>query len=470
MRFFTFFLSFAGLLFSHSLVVAQSPYASKILEYQPAPGQYINTAIGGPYAAQSLLGGVSGSLSLGAFGGYVMLGFDHRIMNDTDNPYGVDFTVFGNASALSAEPAAVYVMRDNNNNGLPDDTWYLLAGSDYYFSTSDAAYEITYSYAEAGEDVPWTDKPGNTGFVLHNEFHTQAYYPLADSFPAIPQDDYVLSGLKIEARLNTQNEAYITSNPYPFGFADNKPRVLSASHLEPDNPYTAALEGGGGDAFDISWAVDTYGQAVALDGVDFIKVQTAVNASAGWLGELSAEILGVVDVAPDASVSGETRRVVLQPLFKALEPEQSTQVQAFVFEAGKPLDNPVFEFTSANETVASIGSDGLLSTHKSGSAWIFATWEGTYRDSLLVEVKHPLGLAETTELSLLLYPNPAVSQVSVQGAESCNFLSLSDVWGRSYVLNPLVNNSWDVSHLSPGIYWLTLLANNQTVTLQLIKQ
>ncbi|MGD9994882.1 MAG: T9SS type A sorting domain-containing protein [Salinivirgaceae bacterium] len=470
MRFFTLFLSFAGLLFSHSLVVAQSPYVSKIWDYQPAPGQYINTAIGGPYAAQSLSGGISGSLSLGAFGGYVVLGFDHRIMNDPDNPYGVDFTVFGNATALSAEPAAVYVMRDNNNNGLPDDTWYLLAGSDYYFSTSDAAYEITYAFAEAGEDVPWTDKQGNTGFVLQNEFHLQAYYPLADSFPSIPQDEYVLSGLKIEARLNSQDEAYITSNPYPFGFADNKPRVLSASHLEPDNPYTAALEGGGGDAFDISWAVDANGLPVALDGIDFIKVQTAVNASAGWLGELSAEILGVVDVAPDATVSGESRRVVLQPFFKALEPEQSTQVQAFVFEAGKPLDNPVFEFTSADNAVASIGGDGLLSSYKAGSVWIFATWEGTYRDSLLVEVKHPLGFAETAELSLMLYPNPAVSQVSVQGAESCNLLSLSDVWGRTYELSPLGTNSWDVSRLSPGIYWLTLLANNQVLTLQLIKQ
>ena len=70
----------------------------------------------------------------------------------------------------------------------------------------------------------------------------------------------------------------------------------------------------------------------------------------------------------------------------------------------------------------------------------------------------------------MLYPNPAVSQVSVQGTEPSSLLSLSDVWGRSYVLSPLGNNSWDVSRLSPGIYWLTLLANNQVVTLQFIKQ
>lgn len=472
MRFFTFFLSFAGLLFSHTIMEAQSPYVSKIWEYHPAPGQYINTSIGGLYAAQSLVGGISGSLSLGAFGGCVVLGFDHQIENHPDNPYGVDFTVFGNASELSAEPAAVYVMRDNNKNGLPDDTWYLLAGSDYYFSTSDAAYEITWSFAEAGDDVPWSDNYGNTGYVFYNEYHSQAYYPLADSFPAISQENYTLSGLKIEARLNDHEAAYITMSSCPFGFADNKPRVLSASHLEPDNPYTPIVEGGGGDAFDISWAVDENGEAVNLDGIDFIKIQTAVNASAGWLGELSAEITGVVDMAPDVWVSGENKRVVLQPLFKELEPEQSMQVQAFLFEEGKPLDNPVFEFASADETVASIGGDGLLSAHKAGSTWIFATWGGSslYRDSLLVEIKHPLGYAESAVHSLMLYPNPAVSQVSVQGTESCCLLALSDVWGRSYAVSSLGNNSWDVSSLSPGIYWLTLLTNHQQVTLQLIKQ
>jgi hypothetical protein len=265
-------------------------------------------------------------------------------------------------------------MRDDNSNGFPDDTWYLLAGSDYYFSTSDAAYEITYSFAEAGEDVPWSDKLGATGFIWQNDYHTQAYYPLADSFPAIPQDEYVLSGLKVEARQNSQDEAYLTMNPYPFGFADNNPRVLSVSHLIPDNPYTTNLEGGGGDAFDISWAVNQNRQAVALDGIDFIRIQTAVNASAGWLGELSAEILGVVDVAPDASVSGENLLVVLQPMYRALEPDQTVQLQAFVFESGKPHNNPSFVFASADETVASVDQDGRLNSHKTGETWIFASW------------------------------------------------------------------------------------------------
>jgi hypothetical protein len=91
-------------------------------------------------------------------------------------------------------------------------------------------------------------------------------------------------------------------------------------------------------------------------------------------------------------------------------------------------------------------------------------------DSLLLQVKPVLGLADAVDQSLRLYPNPAVSQVSIQGDESWEFRSLTDVWGRSYVLSPLGINSWDVSRLSPGIYWLTLHANNQRVTLQLIKQ
>jgi len=43
--------------------IAQSPYISRIIEYRPAPGQFINTAIGNAQAAQILVGGVNGSVN-----------------------------------------------------------------------------------------------------------------------------------------------------------------------------------------------------------------------------------------------------------------------------------------------------------------------------------------------------------------------------------------------------------------------
>ena len=47
--------------------------------------------------------------------------------------------------------------------------------------------------------------------------------------------------------------------------------------------------------FDIDNAVDNAGKAVELKYIDFVKVQCAVNAKSGWLGELSTEVLGVYD-------------------------------------------------------------------------------------------------------------------------------------------------------------------------------
>jgi hypothetical protein len=59
---------------------------------------------------------------------------------------------------------------------------------------------------------------------------------------------------------------------------------------------------GGGDAFDIAWAVDPLtNEAAQMDGFDFIRITTAVNAvdDGHILNEKSVEIDAVADVAPD---------------------------------------------------------------------------------------------------------------------------------------------------------------------------
>jgi hypothetical protein len=47
--------------------------------------------------------------------------------------------------------------------------------------------------------------------------------------------------------------------------------------------------------FRISDAVTADGQPIRLDFIDFVKVQTAVNAKAGWLGEISTEVTKICD-------------------------------------------------------------------------------------------------------------------------------------------------------------------------------
>ena len=130
--------------------IHKNSYASHVIEYMPAPGQFINESIGQSNSAEKTLGKQGGMISLGAFGGYVIYGFDQPIANNPQNPYGVDFSVKGNSFAASlygawTEPAAVRVMKDINGDGIPNDgEWFELAGSDYYMSTTQKNVKMTY--------------------------------------------------------------------------------------------------------------------------------------------------------------------------------------------------------------------------------------------------------------------------------------------------------------------------------------
>lgn len=159
------------LLFLNSfLSFGQVRYATKLIEYRPAPGQFINKSPGLPANAQTVLNGAADPgmmVSLGAWGGYIILGFDEPILNHKYNPYGVDFTIFGNPSLGNSEPAIVQVMKDENANGEPDDTWYELRGSDHFLSSTIKDYTITYTNPNAKADVPWFDNKGNSGVVVY---------------------------------------------------------------------------------------------------------------------------------------------------------------------------------------------------------------------------------------------------------------------------------------------------------------
>ncbi|MDR2037699.1 MAG: T9SS type A sorting domain-containing protein [Bacteroidales bacterium] len=288
----------------------KNPYINCIIEYKPAPGQFINIpGIGTSEAAESIVGGTSGMVSLGNFGGYIIVGFDHTIWNDPDNPYGVDFTVIGNAVSNSSEPGIVMVMKDENGNGLPDDTWYELKGSSYDSLSTIHHYSITYYNPLQPADVPWTDSERITGFVKTVPAHSQAYYPSIDNFPEYPGDEVTFSGTLVSLDINDSNPQFVRIKPLAYGYADNRPFTNMGPPYLPDNPKTFdLLEGSGGNAFDIDWAVDEHGNPVELEGIDFIKIYTAVNINAGWLGEISTEVCGIIDVSPDDITSASSSK------------------------------------------------------------------------------------------------------------------------------------------------------------------
>ena len=248
---------------------AADPYIAKVWDYTPAPGQFVNvlpeyeegddaTAM----AAKALeqIGGTEGGvITLGGFGGYIVFGFDHPVVNVKDQD---DFTITGNAHSGGAEPGIVMVSLDANANGLPDDPWYQLAGSEY--SNPDTDHNFSYTYVRAEQN--WST----------NQYHTQDYWPQWIDAPSL-----TFTGERLPDNATKEGSIY-TLHPFAWGYVDNQP---------------------GATPFRLDWAVDADGQPVDLPQADFIKVYNAMHQDCGWIGETSTEITGAQDLHPDAQAS-----------------------------------------------------------------------------------------------------------------------------------------------------------------------
>lgn len=298
-------------------------YITKVLDYRPGVGQFTNKypeyQAGDTQASmnQKVLEAIGhdkqGLISLGGWGGYVVLGFDHTIPN---TPKKRDFRILGNAfegqnnqsgfRGGSCEPGIIYVAYDANKNGRPDeDEWYEIAGSSTLNPKNEAwytflatkkldlrvfrDYEITYERpkreeAEKESGIPsvaieqyvhWRDNKGGEGWIPKNTFHQQTYYP-----GWIGGNKYTLRGTRLPQNAYNQNppdaeSAYFILLAFKYGYADNLPNTE------------------GGSTIDIDWAMDKDGRAVHLPGVDFIRIQTGVHQINGWLGECSTEVSGI---------------------------------------------------------------------------------------------------------------------------------------------------------------------------------
>ena len=346
---------------------SEAQFVSNVTEYLPAPGQYTNADfLGTPEAANSIVGTNKGMVSLGAFGGSVTTYFAQGIQNDLANPYGVDFTIYGNPTPTWSEPGIVQVMKDENQNGIPDETWYEIAGSDHLWNTTLFKYEVSYqnSGLSIASDIQWTDNLGKTGIIPENSFHQQPYYPRVDLFPNITIDNYTLKGTRISGQIDLSNPGIVNSYRRAFGYADNTP-VLSFTQKLPDNPYTAEIEGSGGDAIDIGWAIDNTGKPVLLDKIHFIRIYTGMNALAGWLGEISTEITGIRDVEA-ATVAGTRSIVVIQDLSPKIRIGETLNLQAIVFENGIRQENTSIIWSVSNQDLADI-ENGQLTAKNTGT-------------------------------------------------------------------------------------------------------
>ena len=146
------------MLVATSLAHAQNKnYITRVFDYLPAPGQFVNVSpacnvgeprdsvlarvlksIGpkievlidyddddNPFVVDSIIKPVTGELiSLGSFGGYVIFGFDHPLVNVKGER---DLQIFGNGfgsdslalAGGSSEPGIVMVGVDSDGDGVP---------------------------------------------------------------------------------------------------------------------------------------------------------------------------------------------------------------------------------------------------------------------------------------------------------------------------------------------------------------
>ncbi len=267
---------------------------SRVYEYMPAPGQFINDPKSGfdgnvtsdkaaaEYAAARLAG--RKYVSLGAFGGYIIVGFDHSIA-----PGGgeYDFAIEGNALDKANEPGVVWVMQDTNGNGQPDDEWYELKGSETGAEGTRQDYEVTYYRPAYPTHTPWTDSEDGKGRVDNNPYHAHGYY-----YPEwVAEECYTLTGTMLMPRNSRdQSTGDWTNAPYGWGYADN---------IGSDSMTAGDKEDGSGQrtGFRIDNAVHRDGTPVGLMYIDFIKVQCGVLAQSGRLGEISTEVASFEDLS-----------------------------------------------------------------------------------------------------------------------------------------------------------------------------
>jgi len=347
------FAGVSALVWALSATVAAGPgldhthwFASVVHEYTPAPGQFVNlpgadgtyfndpaAALGPPVGGGTLSADNSAVVTLGGFGGTIVLGFADTVWDDPCNPMGLDAIVFTNAFWVSgnpnrrwAEAAVIEISRDVNGNGLPDDPWYVIPGSHLPAAPSSVLR------TQAWDNDPNTPTPPTN----------INWYPAPPHFPGFP-DAYTTQGYELPS-LFTQS---ILTNPNGlsatvegvWGYGGLSPTLLlgdmsgatgNSAHdnrldqpedlpgvdpaffyTTPDDPFTVGVSpgSGGGDAFDIAWAVDPETGAPAnLDGFDFIRLRTGVDALAGpggVLGEISMEVAGVARVRARSPLAGD---------------------------------------------------------------------------------------------------------------------------------------------------------------------
>ena len=271
------YMFFWGMLFFIATVfcghaAAEDPWADEVLNYNAidpnlgfdTPQKTLGEPVGGGTYAPNNTSLHSVGRPGPAPGSFITLKFNTPVTDDPRNPMGLDCIVFGNSFWVGGNPerkwieaGLIEISADANANGLADDPWYLIPGS----------RNLDRSVLPAG--IPNTE-PYLAGNVLNSGPDNVEY-----------------------------NWGYAELTPTQFKYLDN--------YVRPDDPKEVGLSSGsgGGDAFDIAWAVKDDGSPANLSQIDFVRISAFIAQDDPTFGFITPEIDAIADVAPDVDEDGD---------------------------------------------------------------------------------------------------------------------------------------------------------------------
>lgn len=260
-----------------------NPYITNIYDYEPAPGSnsnecYKTTGATKEDVMKIALGridrtSVGYALDLGNFGGSIIVGFDHTVVNV---PGKRDFRVYGgelNTSSTSEKiaPGLIFVAYDQNNNGVPDeDEWYEIKGSAHDTKIINPNFSITYN-RPAADKIPIQIGAGDRFYdresVLCENSDGESYYltrlksnGIGDLCPLwLDKDKFTYTGKRFDVDLRNVS----SPGQYTLFTAD----IFDWGYVNANDPD-----------IDIDWAIDKNGNKVHLPGIDFIKIFNCVSS------------------------------------------------------------------------------------------------------------------------------------------------------------------------------------------------
>lgn len=250
-----------------------------------------------------LNGYVSTGVSLGMAGGYVQFDMgDNPIKNNANNPYGIDFIVYGNAFVGNPEAAGVMV----SNDGIK---WYTLAGSRHYMNGTKWNQKISYVRIEGDAQKALNTKFDSDGVYYSSDYvspSTQTQTAIDAAISAAAWQKVPASGTATALNLSYWPEwaTRVVNNTAQEEYYGNVWKLGTDSHI----PAVASTANNAGVNWDKADKVSTTpngAEVITYSGLTLVPDDTQVLGSNPTQAQMTDVYQwGYADVRPNGSAYG----------------------------------------------------------------------------------------------------------------------------------------------------------------------